>query len=80
MQKSSKGWRITWYATFADVVPVDDIKEHFLGDECWCGTKIIDSTHFKDGLTRVVHNSADRREFDELTYGGEQHGHTAIGS
>lgn len=39
-----------------EVLPVDDIKEHGLGVECWCKPELnaLDRT--------IVHNSADGRE------------------
>lgn len=63
---ANKGWITKDYKYLVEVVPVDDTKEHFLGDECWCipTVQII----LFEGPRLVVHNSADRREVSEPDY------------
>jgi hypothetical protein len=38
------------------VIPVDDLHEHYMSDECWCCPE-LDDEHWV-----ATHNSADRRE------------------
>lgn len=56
-----KGWQVFEYESFNEVVPVDDSKDHFLGDECWCDirTEVVEGG--KPDLL-IVHSSADGRE------------------
>lgn len=42
----------------AQVVPIDDLREHEMSERCWCKPVL-------DELGVLVHNSADRREFYE---------------
>lgn len=42
----------------SQVVPIDDIREHDLSENCWCQPEMHE-------LGILVHNSADRREFYE---------------
>ncbi len=51
-----EGWQV-------HVVPVDDRRRHECDMGCWCGPRVEDALHGRPGL--VVHNAADRREFDE---------------
>lgn len=44
-----------------EVVPVNDIQEHLLGDECWCLPK-VEKVFGGVPDTMITHNSKDRRE------------------
>lgn len=54
------GWELSWVRGqetvhgLMDVIPVDDLKEHVYGGECWC--KPVDD----EGVW--LHSSADGRE------------------
>lgn len=50
-----------FYLTFVEVVPINDTKEHWLGDECWC---LPVKTRILGGIPDLMftHNSSDRRE------------------
>lgn len=58
-------WESTDHGQFVEVVPLDDTRKHYLGDECWCNPKID-----KDDLPRplVMHNSNDKREVLERLF------------
>ena len=52
-----------------EITPINDTKEHLLGDECWCNPKTEhypENIKCSDGWVRgqlaIVHNSADGRE------------------
>lgn len=57
-------WAVTDRLTFIEVTPIRDIKQHFLGDECWCGP-VVDT--IPGGLPdlMITHNAADERELTE---------------
>ncbi len=46
-----------WQIDGAEVYPLNDLKEHKLGSDCWCEPFIDDNI--------LVHNGADKREFYE---------------
>jgi hypothetical protein len=55
------GWELSWPTGYGepvfglvDVIPVNDLRDHVYGGECWC--KPVDD----EGMW--VHNSADGRE------------------
>lgn len=56
------GWEWVRYDTLVDVHPVNDTKEHGIGDECWCNPSVVREPGY---LPLVSHNSADKREFSE---------------
>lgn len=47
--------------TYFEILPQDDIREHFAGDECWCNPRI---EYEPDGQPdqMIVHNAKDNRE------------------
>lgn len=47
---------MTWtaYADPPEVMPDDDLKSHYFGEQCWC------RPFLDDGI--IVHNSLDGRE------------------
>lgn len=45
----------------ANVLPVNDLKEHIETPYCWCEPLI----EYKDGVKIIIHNSLDGREFYE---------------
>ena len=47
--------------TTINIVPVNDRKEHVMGEECWCRPSV---DHTKYSVT-YTHNSLDRRELYE---------------
>lgn len=51
------------------IYPVDDIKEHVLGedDSCWCKPSVMDEDDLCPLIT-AVHHSADGRELAESKY------------
>ena len=53
------GWKVNRYETFVEYVPIDDAREHLLGDECWCQPQI---QRQKNMLPVIGHNSMDGRE------------------
>jgi hypothetical protein len=57
----NKVWQAVEYLTFVEVVPVDDDREHLLGDECWCNPTVeIAPNEFAKSL--ITHHSHDGRE------------------
>ncbi len=50
-------WEVFANEGCTHVVPQDDRRSHKLSRDCWCEPK-------EDGVV-IVHNSQDRREFDE---------------
>jgi hypothetical protein len=60
----SKKWKTEDFDTYVEVVPLDDTKEHFAGDECWCDPK---TTQDDNARPVISHNSADGREKYEAT-------------
>jgi hypothetical protein len=64
------GWRFIAYQNFVDVFPLDDLKEHATGDECWCVPKTSQETGC---LPMVSHNSADGREESEPDHWEERY-------
>lgn len=62
MPNQTKGWQFIKYETFVDIFPLEDIKDHGLGDECWCEPQVRREAGF---LPMITHNSADRRELSE---------------
>ncbi len=61
------GWEMWERGSFNEVLPQDDLKEHFLGDECWCNPIIENVTGVPPGNPDILitHNSADKRELSE---------------
>lgn len=61
------GWEMWERGTFNEVLPQDDLKEHLLGDECWCNPKVEHVEGVPAGGVDVLitHNSADKRELFE---------------
>lgn len=52
-------WKWEDFGQYVEVVPLNDLKQHDAGDECWCNPKRID----EDGERPVIsHNSKDGRE------------------
>lgn len=55
-------WQWVDYDQYVEVVPLNDIKEHYAGDECWCEPRRVDD----EGERPVIsHNAADKRELTE---------------
>lgn len=55
------------------VVPVNDIVEHELSEDCECGPEVLyinpdTGVPFSSGGRLVTHNAADQREKDEPDY------------
>ena len=46
-----------WMVRGSHVLPINDLRDHFDSEECWC------KPTYDDGA--IVHHSADRREFYE---------------
>lgn len=68
--ETKKNWSSFDRGQFVEVLPNNDIKEHYLGDECWCNTTI----EYIRGKALITHNSMDGREDNERIH----HGHTTI--
>ena len=53
-------WITIQYLSIFDIYPVEDIREHYMGDECWCNPRLepVDGT---PGLM-IVHTALDNRE------------------
>mgnify|MGYP006952669854 CR=1 FL=1 len=62
------GWNIHDLGDFMDIVPQDDLKEHFLGDECWCTPEV----DYVNGYAMFTHQAADDRELNEPDYEGKK--------
>jgi len=68
-QPEGDGWVITRIGPpnstvkpfMVDIWPLNDLKQHYLGDECWCNAKV----KFVDGCPVITHNSKDLREKPE---------------
>jgi hypothetical protein len=64
-------WAVKTYDWVIDVIPLDDLKEHLMADECWCAPKRSQLPELlcSDGQWRAqllfTHNAADRRELKE---------------
>lgn len=64
-------WQVRTYDWVIDVVPLKDLKEHLMADECWCvpKTAALEELLCSDGVWRpqmlFTHNAADRRELKE---------------
>lgn len=76
----SKQWEVQFNGAFFEVIPVDDSKDHLLGDECWCQprterslqpNKYLRNTSFdfpqKFAQPVIVHKSHDKREVIEVS-------------
>ena len=59
-------WQAIDHDQFVDITPVDDAREHELGDECWCTPRVDRS----EARPMIIHSSADRREVFEQLMGG----------
>lgn len=61
------GWEMVPRLTFNEVLPLDDLKEHGLGDECWCNPVVehVDGVPPGEVDVLISHNSADKREYNE---------------
>lgn len=58
MVKALNGWKWIDHGSFVEVLPLADLKEHNLGDECWCNPRRID----EQGERPVIsHNAKDGR-------------------
>ena len=72
-----KGWQSIDYYDFIDVVPVFDLQDHFMGDECWCKPR-VNRYPENPAVPIITHNSADKREQNEPDNKGECSGLSAI--
>lgn len=71
MHTKRNGWGVIWRTrTWCEVVPLDDLKEHLMGDECWCDPNVL---YFSKGGIEIDHISADGREENELREQNGQH-------
>lgn len=68
LAQDDKGWVVTRYhipgepkLALIDYWPSGDLKEHWLGDECWCKPNTV----YKDGVPIIMHHSQDLREKPE---------------
>lgn len=61
-QSNSDGWQWTDYDQYVEVIPLNDTKEHFAGDECWCQPRRVEEENQRPVIS---HNSNDRREIWE---------------
>lgn len=52
---TNSGWAV--YEMPAEVAPIDDLKPHNIGENCWC------KPFFRDDV--IVHNAMDQREYYE---------------
>jgi len=59
-----KGWFNRIHLTFVEVIPLNDTREHLLGDECWCGPRLEKVPYGRPDLM-IVHHSNDKRELIE---------------
>ena len=59
-----KGWETWERDTFNEVIPQNDLMEHYVGDECWCKPR-KEIVHGGEPNLIIVHNSADGREIIE---------------
>lgn len=64
-----KPWEVTSYNVrandpilFIDIIPLDDDKEHYMGDECHCKPEI----KRENGVPIITHNAYDKREKAEV--------------
>lgn len=64
MELKRTGWETWDRGSFMEVLPQDDLKEHWLGDECWCNPRLEE---VEGGMPNImiVHSSADQRELSE---------------
>lgn len=59
------GWIVSDKQTFVEVWPQDDLKEHMLGDECWCDPKVKRLKPEYSARPMIIHNAVDNREAAE---------------
>lgn len=52
------GWEVWDMVIYVEVLPQDDIKEHWAGDECWCNPSIEPVNDRK----LIAHYAADGRD------------------
>lgn len=45
-------WKVDFHATQTHVWPLDDLREHYMGFECWCNPPVD-----AEEPTLVIHNS-----------------------
>lgn len=55
-------WQSVDQDEYVEILPLDDDKEHWAGDECWC-QPTVDRQEVRP---IIIHNSADGREMLEL--------------
>ena len=55
-----KGWQVDFIDRVGNVMPVNDLKKHREGLNCWCNPK---SEIQIGGEEVITHNSADMREY-----------------
>lgn len=55
-----EGWLTEDYDSYVEVKPIEDLEEHYAGDECWCKPKVKYEKDFQRPM--IVHNSKDERE------------------
>lgn len=51
---------MNWSATASDVIPLNDLRDHVCGSQCWCNPVEDDEV-----VGLFVHKSADGRELFE---------------
>lgn len=61
------GWRSDLYETFFDIYPLDDSRDHAIGDECWCSFR-IEYVEGGEPDIMIIHQSDDGRELREYPH------------
>lgn len=72
-RKLSEAWQFSRVGAMIDILPIEDSKEHYSGDECWCsplflqvktqkGTTRFITTHEPDDLREVITRDVAQRD------------------
>lgn len=48
-------WKAEDFGQYVEVVPINDIKSHYAGDECWCEPEV---ERVEDGRPVITHNQS----------------------
>ena len=54
-------WGVYVNPSYVEVLPIEDDKDHYAGDECWCNPKVIKVPGGQPPIM-VVHEAHDGRE------------------
>lgn len=52
---SNTDWKSTDYDTYVEVIPAEDSREHYAGDECWCNPV----TELDNSRPLIIHQKFD---------------------